>query len=328
MKTIILQYLKNRAIRRNASGEIIYGDDKCPVMDEAEFTYTDTYTMPNGDVIIDPTGFILDFADEKGMEVYVGLINDEKFVEWGQWDNPRCLNLPRQIEDNKRFAEVIWGRYGKKPGASEPRPSFKGWYLPQEMWNQAYTEDQIRDFRRFFGAVSKRCKELSGGLPVTVSPFFNPKMLGAEAFAETYGRFLRKGQETAGIDIVMLQDSVGAKAIPFNDISTVVGEYYRAMRGKLDELGIKFWANVESFGCEPRRPTEIMRLTRQLETARGHVAAGEKIVTFDFYHYMNPFGYDHVIDESYVAAERSLYCEYLKRHVTGAAPPLGVECSH
>ena len=154
MKTIILQYLKNRVIRRTPNGGIIYGDDRCPVMDEAEFTYTDTYTMQNGDVIIDPTGFILDFADEKGMEVYVGLINDEKFVEWGQWDNPRCLNLPRQIEDNKRFAEVLWKRYGKKPGTSGPRPSFKGWYLPQEMWNQAYTEDQLRDFRRFFGTVS------------------------------------------------------------------------------------------------------------------------------------------------------------------------------
>lgn len=201
-------------------------------------------------------------------EVYVGLINDEKFVTYGQWDKPQCLNLPRQFEDNKRFAEVVWSRYGKKPGTARTRPSFKGWYLPQEMWNEPYTEEQIKGFRNFFTAVSKRCKELSGGLPVTVSPFFNPKLLGAEAFAETYGRFLKSGNETAGIDIVMLQDSVGAKKIPYDEIPAVVGGYNGAMRRKLDALGLKFWGNVESYVGEPRRPTEIDQLALQIETAR------------------------------------------------------------
>jgi hypothetical protein len=327
MKTIILQYLKNRPMRRNGDN-VVYDANGCAVMDEADFTYTDRYTMPNGDVIIDPTRFILDFADEHGMEVYVGLINDERFVTYGQWDKPQCLNLPNQIKDNTRFAEVVWGHYGKKPGSARTRPSFKGWYLPQEMWNEAYTDDQLKGFRSFFAAVSASCKKLSGGLPVAVSPFFNPKILSAEAFAETYGRFLKSGHETAGIDIVMLQDSVGAKEIAYDDIPAVAGGYYGAMRRKLDALGLRFWGNVESFvGERPGRPTEIGQLERQIETASAHVSPAEKLVTFDFYHYMNPFGYVHENDPAHVAAERLLYCEYLKKYVPGGAPPPGVNCA-
>lgn len=325
MKTIILQYLKNRPMKRNGE-QIVYDANGCAVTEEVDFTYTDTYKMDNGDIIIDPTRFILDFADDNGMEVYIGLINDEKFVTYGQWDKPQCLDLPRQIEDNKRFAEVLWSRYGKKPGSTRTRPSFKGWYLPQEMWNEAYTEDQIKDFRNFFAVVSKHCKELSGGLSVAVSPFFNPELLNAEAFAETYGRFLKSGNQTAGIDIVMLQDSVGAKRIPYDKIPAVVGGYDSAMRSKLDSLILRFWGNVESFVGEPGQPTEISQLERQIETASVHVAPAEKLVTFDFYHYMNPFGYVHENDPSHVAAEKLLYCEYLKKYVPSGSSPPGVVC--
>jgi hypothetical protein len=94
------------------------------------------------------------------------------------------------------------------------------------MWNQAYTEDQLKGFRGFFAAVSKHCKKLSGDLPVTVSPFFNPGLLGADAFAETYGRFLRSGRDTAGIDIVMLQDSVGANSVVWESHSLMHDYYY------------------------------------------------------------------------------------------------------
>lgn len=327
MKTIIIQYLKNRVIKHDASAGIPGGDERCPVMDEVTFTYTDSYKMPNGDEIIDPTEFILSFADDRGIDVYVGLINDERFVADQQWNNPRCLDLPRQIEDNQRFADEVWRRYSKKAGTARPHTSFKGWYLPQEMWNQEYTEEQLRDFRGFFAAVSKRCKELSGGLPVAVSPFFNPDLLDAGAFAETYGRFLKSGADTAGIDIVMLQDSVGAKSITYDDIPMVVGDYDRALRAKLDELGIRFWANVESYQEPPRRPADFNRLERQIEIAGGNVTDGEKIVTFDFYHYMNPFGYDHAGDASYVEAEKSLYCAYLKRYAPNTTPPQGIRCS-
>lgn len=66
-----------------------------------------------------------------------------------------------------------------------------------------------------------------------------------------------------------------AAQIAYKDIPSVVGGYYGAMRRRLDGLGVKFWANVESFGGKPRRPTEIVRLGRQLETAGGHVAPEE-----------------------------------------------------
>lgn len=124
----------------------------------------------------------------------------------------------------------------------------------------------------------------------------------------------------------MLQDSVGAKEIAYDDIPAVVGGYNSALRRKLDALGLRFWANVESYEEGPRRPTEINRLERQIETAREQVAAGEKTVTFDFYHYMNPFGHVHENDPTYVAAEKLLYCEYLKKYVPGGSPPPEVDC--
>jgi len=339
MRTVVIQYLKNRLLKRDAEGKIIYGPDERPVMDEATFTYTDAYTMPNGDRIIDPTQYILQYAEDNGMQVYVGLINDERFVEYGQWDNPHRLNLDGQLKDNKDFAQLLWERYGKNPKTGKDYKSLAGWYLPYEMWNEKYTTGQLDAFRPFFNDVSETCRRISHGKPVTVSPFINPDttvFLDAKSFAATYGTFLKSGQKSAGIDIVMLQDSVGAKGVAKEEIQTKIGPYFKELNIMCNALSVKLWADIEAFEDSPRIPTTYDRFERQMQVVDDILVdpTNQQVVAFDFFHYMNPYGHLHGLPNparpadgpDYAAREGRLYCAYLRALLPSVNPPPGTTC--
>jgi Domain of unknown function (DUF4434) len=345
MRTIIIQYLMNRILKRDAQDNIIYDNYNRPVMVETTFTYADAYTMPDGTRIIDPTAYILQYAEDNGMQVYIGLINDERFTVESQLDNFHRLNLHGQLSDNKAFISLIKDRYKTNPRTRREYTSFGGWYLPYEMWNKRYTTDQLNAFRRFFGAISHHCKVNSNNKPVITSPFFNPDTsiyLDAASFARMYKMFLRSDSENAGVDIVMLQDSVGARSIQEESIPTTAGPYYRELKAACNSINVKLWANVESFEVDtsipihPRIPTNYKRFEKQIGLAKEIFTnkKEEQIVTFDFFHYMNPYGHIHdVVNESrpadgpeYAKREKLLYCKYLRAFVPDVNPPEGVIC--
>jgi hypothetical protein len=107
----------------------------------------------------------------------------------------------------------------------------------------------------------------------------------------------------AGIDIMMVQDGVGARGWDANLEEKVV-PFFRMFAEVCKRHGVSLWCDLESFRRkDPEKetgflPTDPDRLARQLKAVAPFV---ETIVTFDFFHYMSPHRGD---------AQRALYDGY------------------
>jgi hypothetical protein len=255
----------------------------------------------------DATEKILTYCDaHSGMRVFLGLGYVEAW--YTQFDKPEFLHT--LADKNQKLATFAWTRYGGR------HKSLAGWYIPQEMWNRNYTDDEIRNLREiYYAPVSKHCKKLSSDLPVAVAPFFNPSedylkeekpSENAEKFAASYARFL----EGAKIDIVMLQDHVGAVNVSPNDFDGKIKPYYAAFKRLCLPRVKEFWADVEAFYTvdkDHRRPADPDRFLRQLKTVSPFVT---RSVAFEFFHYMNPHG--HLKPADYAQEQKRLYDAYVR----------------
>lgn len=271
---------------------------------------------------VDPTEIILRYADAHGMKVFLGL--------WaGAWDSGKVEaadpTLLAGAKDNSdRVAETAWKRYGK-------HRSFAGWYIQQEIWNIAWDNAQNERMSTFFREVGNYCKGLdSNNKPVAISPYFSTDagVQEEDKVAEIYTLFL-KGSDSvrgAGVNVVMLQDGVGARCWKTGgDIEGNVRPFFRAFYRAATAAGVELWGNIETYrtvagGCIDNysgrneftaKPTDIDRLKSQLEAAAVPFDDGQpifkKLVTFDFFHYMSPL---HGCNSS--EERRRLYSNYLK----------------
>lgn len=318
--TFITSGAPRQADARLSGGFIQYNLDMLSQMDKSKWTSTlksmqeikldtvilqyhqhgGTKFIPEGKDGIDATKIILDYAQDNGMQVYVGLKYDTRW--YGKWKEQKYLE--QVAADSKKLAKQLWERYGKSP-------AFAGWYVPQEMWNQDYSPRELEQLGRYFRDVGDECRKLAPGKPVAVSPYFNPSsdFLGAEAFGQRYSQFL-KG---AGLNVVMLQDSVGARKIAPEEFEEKLLPFYRAIQATAQQNGAEFWGNIESFQIVPGQPkddkyqpADAARLAKQIN-AGGPFA--QKLVTFDFFHYMNPHGFTYE-DANYREKQKRLYEEY------------------
>lgn len=229
------------------------------------------------DTAVDPTAIILDYADAHGMCVFLGLSHVKKWFVWpkeGQF--PDAL-----VARNAAFAQQVWQHYGK-------RRAFAGWYIPQEIMLWGIPRVWLTLLTDYLQRVSTTCKEFSGGKPVAIAPYFDGK-----APPETVGRDLARLLGDSGIDIVMLQDGVGARG--WDDDVERVRPYFRACRDACLEMGAELWSDLECFRlvrADPATgrkqgfvPADAERIGRQLAAEAPFV---ERFVTFDFFHYMSP----------------------------------------
>lgn len=194
------------------------------------------------------------------MQVFLGLESVSDWWHPGRW---RDL-LESHAAHNRMLAGELWQRYGA-------HHSLAGWYLPQELWDGPFTEEQLTAAQRFFRDVGAHCRSLSPGKPkpVAISPFFSGAV-PPEAVERLYRQFLAG----AGVDILMLQDSVGARGWE-DQIEERVVPYFEAMARACRANGLEFWINIESFMLAegtpdapklflPARPE---RFRRQLQAA-------------------------------------------------------------
>jgi hypothetical protein len=216
--------------------------------------------IPDSPQAPDPTEIILSCADAHQMKVFVGLATDSGWWKCNQWKD----YLDSAAVKNMTLADEIWKRYGS-------HQSFAGWYLPQEMWEGPFTEAQVALARRFFRRLSGHCKSLSGSAPkpVAISPFHKARATPAEV-EKLYRDFLRD----AGVDILMLQDGVGAKGWD-DEIEEKVVPYFGAFGRACRANHVEFWANIECFklvgrtssGVKELAPADAERLDRQMAAA-------------------------------------------------------------
>lgn len=266
---------------------------------------------------VDPTEAILSYADAHGIKIYIGLWNKE-------WGSAKIRNLDNDLvsankENCKRVAKIAWKKYGK-------HSSFVGWYIPQEIWNIKWKPEQIIKMRKLYRQISDNAKKLDQNKkPVAISPYFDPNNNDGDDPnpEETYKSLLKD----SGIDLLMLQDGVGANCLETKDqINSAVKHYFQQFHNATKAAGIRFWANLESFktvsgGClddfqtaEILEPTNFNRFSAQIEAASMNSSDGapmfENFVTFDFFEFMSP-----IHPGKTLAARNQLYNDYKQNFV-------------
>lgn len=274
--------------------------------------------FPSVGPAVDPVAEILAQAAQgsRPMRVFVGLLYDPCWYD--KWEDAGFLD--NLLHGSRTLADEVATRYGRSP-------AFAGWYIPQEMWNHGYKPGHIAALASYFGRLSRHCKGLLQK-PVAVSPYFNPTLSfidpdtpaqNARKFADNYRQFLGG----AGLDIVMVQDGVGARCLDSlaqADLDALVQPYFYELTTACLEKGVDCWANLENYktvrgGCRDNQafagyPTDFARFRRQLTAAEPFFST---FVTFDFFHYMNPHGHLQS-DATYVRDQRALYDEYRRAY--------------
>jgi len=234
----------------------------------------------------------LEIADELEMRFFFGTyVNRE--------GNDSC----EQLKLNYEVAREAWAKYGH-------HPSFQGWYLSQEI--SRGTRAQAEAFRDF----GKFCKELSGGLPVLISPLID----GVKNVSGEEGNLEKKETITLeehtkmwdeifsilheGVDIVAFQDGHCA----FHELA----DYLKVNKVLAEKYGMECWSNCETFDRDmPIRflPIKWEKLLFKLKAAE--TAGIRKVITFEFSHFMSP-------DSVYLAAG-NLYRRYRDKFGIGSS---------
>lgn len=214
---------------------------------------------------------VLASAQRKGIEVHIGLHFDDTYwyhqtdVVWLQTQANYCIAI----------AEEIQAQFGT-------HVAFKGWYIPHEPEPNAYnTDEKVRLFREHFvDRISNRLHQLNNK-PVSIAAFWNSSLSTPEQLQHFMAELSK-----SNLQIIMLQDGVGAQHVTFNRLANY---YEAAQRGLFEEnknyKGV-FWSDLETFaspnGEYPFHPATFDRVKQQLETALS-IPKVSKIVSFHYF---------------------------------------------
>ncbi len=223
---------------------------------------------------------ILSEAEKIGMKVMVGLTLDN---QWWKGINSEEY-IQQELAMNKKLAKDLWDKYGHYK-------SFWGWYIPHEIDDWGAEPENVRQLiSKLLGELSASLKELTPGKPIGIAPYYSMRMT-----PEAYENWWIKTLESSGIDIVMLQDGVGCHR---PDMEKEITPYFQALASACRKTNVHFWTDLEIFNqihCHPvddwpvekwdAIPADMGRIARQIELQEPWV---EKIVIFEFTHYMSP----------------------------------------
>ena len=98
----------------------------------------------------DPTEFILSYADQKGLKVFLGLQFEKSW--WHDLGDPEKLS--QLAKNSVEFGNVVLKRYQK-------HPSFVGWYIPYETSDLHMKDEEINRIHSFLARISTGLKSLS-----------------------------------------------------------------------------------------------------------------------------------------------------------------------
>ena len=252
MNTLIVQY----TAFKNASNNITW------------FNSANTFTATKSKHTLER---VLASAQRKGIEVHIGLHFDDTYwqhqtdVAWLQTQANYCIAI----------AEEIQAQFGT-------HVAFKGWYIPHEPEPNAYnTDEKVRLFREHFvDRISNRLHQLNNK-PVSIAAFWNNSLSTPEQLQHFMAELSK-----SNLQIVMLQDGVGAQHVTLNRLASY---YEAAQRGLFEEnknyKGV-FWSDLETFaspnGQYPFAPATFDRVKQQLETALS-IKKVSKVVSFHYF---------------------------------------------
>ena len=210
---------------------------------------------------------VLGAASGKAMRVFVGLALPESANGDPQAARDEAL-MAAIVERSKESAVRVSDRYGASP-------AFAGFYLPLEAWTPG-SRGELGQLPEYLAQVSHHCRSLAPSKQIAISPFISDLATDPALTETTYTEILAASE----IDIVMLQDGVGARAVAVADFETRVFPYLLAMKAAADAAGRQMWVNAESFAGDA--PAPRARFRAQLRLARTFTAS---VVTFEYASY-------------------------------------------
>jgi len=265
-----------------------------------------TYRGNTPGALISPVESILKHAQANNVSVYLGLnfygtawfynFNNRPFVtdtNWGALEAARGNTIADELSSLYR---------AKYPNA------FAGWYWPWEIDNSAalLLPSTQTALAKMMNANFNHLATIGGGLPVIISPFFNP-LLSTPAQGESFWKAMFAQLPGFGAKgIFAPQDGIGAGDVTLSQIPAWFGALAGAVASR---PGLKFWANCETFQHvgNANYSAPMSRVVQQFQAVGPSVS---DIVTFAYSHYDSP-----------QQADPSLQAEWVQYYKTGQLPP-------
>lgn len=217
---------------------------------------------------VDLVEMFLTLSDKYKMNFFFGMYDSGKYWQEGLFQ--------KEIDLNLMLIDEVWEKYGK-------HPSFKGWYLSQEI------SRRTKNMSRIYAEVGKHAKAVSGNLTTMVSPYIHgvktdqvmsgDKALTVREHEEEWNEIL--GNVRSAVDILAFQDG----QVDYHELY----DYLVVNKKLADKYGMQCWTNIESFDRDmPIRflPIKWEKLLLKLDAARR--AGMENAITFEFSHFMSP----------------------------------------
>ncbi|MBU0730296.1 MAG: DUF4434 domain-containing protein [Proteobacteria bacterium] len=239
-------------------------------------------------------GTIKRFAEQFGMEFYLGLYHEASFWEQIK-QKPELLEgyLLSLGERNFEVAKALLPLVKDSPG-------FKGFYIPQEVDDLTWMDkDKARRLSLFLSRLTERLKRLQPDADVLISTFFRGRS-SPGSFAEMWQMILSRTR----IDVLLVQDGVGSGEVSLHFLE----RYLVELRKRLPEGKNRLWGVVEAFDVITDEKQEFVagsapmaRVQQQMSTADPLV---DKLVFFSLKYF---------IPSAEVPGSRELSTDYLKR---------------
>lgn len=230
------------------------------------------------DTNTDVVGRLLSAAQGAGVDVWLGLhVNDDWWRVYAY--DPFWLDQEAAVA--RAVAHDLWNKY-------RSIRSFKGWYLAFEMDNVHFSGTTEQDrMISFYRTVINDLRSFSEGTPVAVAPFFNALSTGLPGWqnSATYGQAWERILRAVDIDIVALQDGIGAGHVK----NAGLAEWFAAMHKAIKDSGsaATLIADTETFvvGASGLQPMAVSQIKFDMDVIRDYVSA---YWSFSYSHYQSP----------------------------------------
>ncbi|WP_028545998.1 DUF4434 domain-containing protein [Paenibacillus taiwanensis] len=229
----------------------------------------------------DPLEFALQAADELGLDVWLGLNENQ---DWYKYHADQQVWLHQLFTYGLAFVDELHNRYG---GHS----SLKGYYLTNEMENCSYqSRTSIRNLAAEFKRVVDHVHALPGNLKTSTAPALWPESWCAQspaqnqkAWKQTWDGILQQ----VPLDYLIVQDGLGGG---YRSKEATI-QWYAFMKSVTDRHPMtKLWADVETFRSvnpEPwfAEPMPIREVVQHMQRIKPYV---DELITFSYDHYQSP----------------------------------------
>lgn len=233
-------------------------------------------TANNRDSMLDR---VASAAADSGLDFYTGLaLNSE-------WLKPETLNhdkISNALEENKQVATIIHQHFGN-------HARFRGWYVPQELTDLFYTDDQRELIIGFFSELTGFIRKFDALKPILASGYTSPEKSHLVKFTMWWMRVF----DETGIDTLLFQDGAGTanqkkweKIAPYVEaISIIDDEYFSGDIWFIAEI----FTQIEGPEINNRPfkavPANFERVAKQLDMLGRF---GKKIANYAYFPYMQP----------------------------------------